>query len=149
MFWCRQQCMTPAPSCSPKQSLSEDRTNFRAENEQFMNRIPILAFGCMLILATVAQSQEVVVTGFPLGQGSNVEADFFEPYRSQLQNIADTLSKYPLAQAIVTGGADGQKYRRNDDAQNPSLALGRAHALRNLLVEKFDVDAGSLLVKDC
>jgi len=112
-----------------------------------VNRILIIAFGCVLVLAGVARPQEVVITGFPLGQGSNVDSSFFNPYHSQLQDIADTLLRHPLAQAIVIGGADGQRYRHNDDAQNPALALGRAHALRNLLVEKFNVDSNRIIIQ--
>jgi hypothetical protein len=93
------------------------------------------------------RSQEVVISDFPIGVGGDVSASFFEPYYSQLQAVADTLQKYPMALAIVTGGADGTRYLRDNDAKNPGLALGRAHALRNVLLDKFDVDPGQLVIQ--
>lgn len=106
-----------------------------------MSRIIILIIGCLALLPGTAQSQEVVISGFPVGVGGSVAKDFFVPYFPRLQAIADSLDKYPLAQAIVTGGADGERYRRNSDAMNPALALGRAHSLRNLLIYEFNVDS--------
>jgi len=112
-----------------------------------MIRFLISFTGCLLLSAAVVMPQEVVVTGFPLGQGSNVDPSFFRPYYPQLQEVADTLRKYPMVHAVVTGGADGQRYRRNSDAKNPALALGRAHALRNVLVHEFNVDSTRIMVQ--
>jgi hypothetical protein len=88
-----------------------------------------------------------VVEGFPIGVGGGASPKFFEPYYAQLQSIADTLLEYPLAWAIVTGGADGKRYRRDNDAKNAALALGRAHALRNVLVQKFNLDPTRIVVQ--
>jgi hypothetical protein len=94
-----------------------------------------------------SRAQEVVVSGFPIGVGGDVNPSFFEPYYPQLKTLADSLSKYPLAIAIITGGADGKRYLQNNDAKNPGLALGRAHALRNVLIDEFDVDPGQIVIQ--
>ena len=111
-----------------------------------MKRSVIIAIILVTFFA-VGRSQEVVITGFPLGVGSDVDPGFFESYYPQLQSLADTLRKYPLSFAIVTGGADGARFDRNHDAQNPGLAVGRAQALRNLLVNEFDIDPGRILIQ--
>jgi len=98
-------------------------------------------------LFVVAPAQEVIITGFPLGIGSDVDPSFFEAYFPQLQALADTLRDQPLTRAIVTGGADGARYLQNHDSQNPGLAIGRAHALRNLLVEKFNIESSRIVVQ--
>ncbi len=99
------------------------------------------------MLASIASSQEVIITDFPIGVGSNANKEFFAPYLDELQAITDTLQKYPLARAIVTGGADGEKYKQNNDAKNPGLALGRAHVLRNLLIDEFNVDSSQIIIQ--
>lgn len=100
-----------------------------------------MALLCLLMFPAIAITQTVVISDFPLGTGGSVGEDFFKPYQSQLQAIADTMQKYPLVGAIVTGGADGETFRRANDAMNPALALGRAHALRNILVNNFGIDS--------
>jgi len=104
-----------------------------------VTRFILLVAGCLALLPGVTWSQEVVVSGFPIGVGGSVSRDFFRPYYPELQAMADTLRKYPLVRAVITGGADGEHYRQNHDAKNPALALGRAHALRNLLIYEFNV----------
>jgi hypothetical protein len=106
-----------------------------------------LALICLALLPATAKSQELIIVDFPTGVGSGVSQDFFRPHYPELQAIADTLNKYPLVHAIVTGGADGERYRENNDASNPSLALGRAHALRNLLINEFKVDAKQIILQ--
>jgi len=106
-----------------------------------------MAAGIIAALLATGQAQEVIVTGFPLGVGNDIEPDFFEPYYHELQALTDSLSKYPLSFAIVTGGVDGSRYYRNHDAQNPGLAVGRAQALRNLLVNKFNVDPAQIVIQ--
>jgi hypothetical protein len=103
--------------------------------------------GYLLSLASFAASQEVIITDFPMGVGSDANKELFTPYLGKLQSIADTLQKYPLARAIVTGGADGEKYNKNHDAKNPGLALGRAHVLRNLLIDEFKVDSAQIYIQ--
>jgi len=102
---------------------------------------------CLLLMTGVALSQDVVVPDFPLGIGSGISQDFFKPYYSDLKAISDTLQKYPLTLVVVTGGADGNRYRRNNDANNPALALGRAHALRNFLIQQCRVDSMRILIQ--
>lgn len=92
-------------------------------------------------------SQEIVISDFPLGVGSSVSHGFFEPYYAELQKMVDTLNKYPMAQAVVTGSADGYQYHQSNDAKNNGLALGRAHALRNTLVNIFDVSPTRIIVQ--
>jgi hypothetical protein len=82
-----------------------------------------------------------------LTNNSRVGQDFFKPYYADLQSVADTLHKYPMVTAIITGGADGERYRQNNDAQNPALALGRAHVLHDLLMNKFNVDSTQLVIQ--
>jgi hypothetical protein len=82
-----------------------------------------------------------------LGVGSDIKPAFFDSYLPQLQSLADTLAKYPFSFAVVTGCADGIRYKSNNDAQNPGLAIGRAQALRNLLVKDFGVDPGRIVVQ--
>jgi hypothetical protein len=99
-----------------------------------MKQYLILTLISLAFLTGPVLSQEVVITDFPLGVGGSVDPDVFKPYYAQLKAISDTLRMYPLARAIVAGGADGEEYRENNDAKNPGLALGRAYILRNLLI---------------
>jgi len=103
---------------------------------------------CFLLgsYCTVA-SQEVIITDFPLGIGGSIDSNFFKPYYSQLELLADTLAKYPMAMAVVTGGADGIQFSENHDSQNPGLAMGRANILRNLLINRFNVDSNKILIQ--
>ena len=112
-----------------------------------MKKSIIIAIVLVAALFAAGRTQEVVITGFPLGVGSDVDPGFFEPYHPQLQSLADTLRKYTMSFAIVTGGADGARFDKNHDAQNPGLAVGRAQALRNLLVNKFSIDPGKILIQ--
>ncbi|UCC43967.1 MAG: hypothetical protein JSU65_12770 [Candidatus Zixiibacteriota bacterium] len=112
-----------------------------------MTKYTVLVIGCLALMAGPALSQEVVIDGFPVGVGGDVNQDIFREYHSDLKAVADTLHKYPLARAIVTGGADGERYRQNHDAKNPGLALGRAHVLRSLLVNEFDVDSAQIVIR--
>lgn len=107
----------------------------------------ILLFGCLILIGGPTRAQEVVITDFPLGVGGSVDPTIFRPHQAQLKAIADTLRKYPSALAVVTGGADGEKYRENNDAKNPGLALGRAHALRNWMMQNFGVDSIRLVIQ--
>ena len=108
----------------------------------------IIVIVCLLIIScSFAVSQEVVITDFPLGVGGSVDSGFFESYYSQLEILADTLEKYPLAIAVVTGGADGVRFKENHDSQNPGLAVGRAHILRNILVDKFNVNPDRIVIQ--
>jgi hypothetical protein len=95
----------------------------------------------------MGQAQEVMISGFPPGVGGDIDPGFLEPYYSQLSALADTLEKYPLSVAVVTGSADGLRYLKNNDAKNPGLAAGRAMMLRNLLVNKFGIDSTRILVQ--
>jgi len=112
-----------------------------------MKQFMVLAIGCLVLSAGPALTQEVVITDFPLGVGGSVDPDLFKPYYGQLEAISDTLRMYPLARAIVMGGADGEQYRENQDAHNPGLALGRAHILRNLLINEFKVDSTQIIIQ--
>ncbi len=95
----------------------------------------------------MAFSQELVISDFPLGVGGSVNPELFKPYYADLKAISDTLHHYPLARAIITGGADGEKYREAHDAKNPGLAVGRAHILRNLLITEFKVDSTQIVIQ--
>ncbi len=95
----------------------------------------------------VGQSQEVIITGFPPGIGSDTDPGIFEPYHLQLSALADTLHRYPLSMAIVTGGADGIRFSQDHNAKNPGLALGRALTLRNLLVAEYNIDSDRIVIQ--
>jgi hypothetical protein len=110
-------------------------------------RLMVLVIGLLVLSAAIASPQEVVITGFPVGVAGGVSPTFFEPYYPQLQALVDTLKKYPLTQAVVTGGADGERYRQSHDAKNPALALGRAHALRNVLIYQFKIDSTRIAIR--
>ncbi len=112
-----------------------------------MKNLTFTVVGCLLLLASFATSQEVIITDFPIGVGRDVKKELFAPYLGELKAITDTLQKYPLARAIVTGGADGERYKQNNDAKNPGLALGRAHILRNLLIDEFNVDSSQIIIQ--
>ncbi len=112
-----------------------------------MNKLIKIVAIFVASLFVVAPTQEVIVTGFPLGIGSDVDPSLFKAYFPQLKALADTLRSQPLTRAIVTGGADGARYRQNHDSQNPGLAIGRAHALRNLLVEEFNIESSRIVVQ--
>ncbi len=102
---------------------------------------------CLLLLAPIVMSQEVTIKDFPIGVAGKVDPSIFKPYYPQLQAIADTMKSDPKALAIVTGSADGNTYRASHDAKNPGLALGRAHALRNLMIFEFGVDSTRIVVQ--
>ena len=106
----------------------------------------VLVIGCLVLVAGAAATEEVVITDFPLGIAGSVDLSIFEPHMAQFKAIADTLKKDPMLRAVITGGADGQRYRSSHDAKNPSLALGRAHALRSVLMENFAVDSTQILI---
>jgi len=106
----------------------------------------VWALTLVFVLGMAASSQEVVIPDFPLGVAGSIESGFFEPYKAQLQAVADTLRTYPKSKAIIVGGADGEQYRQNNDALNPGLALGRALILRNLLVNEFKVDSSQIVI---
>ncbi len=112
-----------------------------------MNKLLILVGVGICLFCGHALAQDVVIPNFPVGVAGSVEADFFRPYMAQLQAVADTLKKYPLVQAIVTGGADGHRYASQNDAKNPGLALGRAHLLAKLLIEDLHVDSAQLTIQ--
>lgn len=112
-----------------------------------MTKYIIMIFGCLILLTSVALPQEVVITDFPVGVGGSVDQDIFKPYHNDLRAIADTLKKYPLSRAIITGSADGIKYRQSNDAKNPALALGRAHALLNYMIAEFKVDSSQVAIR--
>lgn len=109
----------------------------------------LTAFTVVLIaaLTRVAAAQEVVINGFPLGVGSSVDPAFWEPHYAELARFADVLNANPEARAVIVGRADGTRYRISSDAKNPGLALGRAHALRNVLVSRFGVDSTRLVIQ--
>ena len=107
----------------------------------------VLLAGILALTVTAAGAQEVVITGFPLGVGATIEQKFFEPYFPQLQSVADQIALDPLAHAIVVGQADGARYVTDNDAKNPGLSLGRAHALRNVLVRHFGVDSTRVFIQ--
>jgi len=107
----------------------------------------VLLTAFLTLAAGVAAAQEVTVTGFPVGIAGSVGSDFFQPHHDALKGIADSLARDPLAIAIITGGADGEHYRKHHDAMNPGLALGRAHALRNYLIDALNVNAYQLIVQ--
>jgi hypothetical protein len=102
---------------------------------------------CLILLASAAMTQEVIITNFPVGVGGSVKAGLFQPYYPKIKAIVDTLHHYPLARAIVSGGADGAKFANNNDALNPGLALGRAHILRDLLISEFKVDSTQIIIQ--
>jgi hypothetical protein len=112
-----------------------------------MIRSVILLLICLIMLTSIAISQELVFSNFPIGVGGSVSPELFKSYYSDLKALSDTLHHYPLARAIVTGGADGEQYRNGHDAKNPGLALGRAHVLRNLLVTEFHVDSTQIMIQ--
>lgn len=110
-------------------------------------RITVLVVALLAALAAVAGAQEVVISGFPLGVGSSIDPGFWEPHTSALTEVADALKQHPEARAVIVGRADGTRYRDGNDAKNPGLSLGRAHALRNVLVDRFGVDSTRLFIQ--
>ena len=112
-----------------------------------MTKRKLLLIVLITLLATTVCSQEVILTDFPAGVAGDVDQGLFDSYKSDLQVIADTLTRYPKALAIVTGGADGLRFHRYNDALNPGIALGRAHALRNYLISEMGIDSTQILVQ--
>ena len=110
-------------------------------------RITILVVALLAAFAALAGAQEVVIGGFPLGVGSSIDPEFWEPHTDALSGVADALRQHPEARAVIVGRADGTRYRDGNDAKNPGLSLGRAHALRNVLVDRFGVDSTQLLIQ--
>ena len=112
-----------------------------------MKKTTVLIVGLVALLATAAGAQEVVITGFPLGVGTTVSDGFFKPFYPQLQELAEALKADPQARAVMVGQADGARYTDDNDAKNPGLSLGRAHALRNVLVQAFQVDPTQIFIQ--
>jgi len=92
-------------------------------------------------------SQEVVVSGFPLGVGGSVEPDFFEPYFAELRAIADTLRSDPTASRDCYRQRGRDRIQRRSRRQESRPALGRAHVLRNLLVLDLGVDSARITIE--
>ena len=107
----------------------------------------VFVTACLALSLGSVAAQEATIIGFPVGIGSSAGPDFYEPYQAQLQAIADTLKKYPLAKGIITGSADSEKYRRNNDAMNPALALGRAHTVLNYMMSHFGLQKDQLYLR--
>ncbi len=107
----------------------------------------VLLLGCLLLISGSTSAQEVVIPDFPVGVAGGVNEDFLRPYYDQLKVIADSLKADPMARAIITGGADGSRFAKNNDAINPALALGRAHFLRRYLIDQFGVDSSRLVIQ--
>ena len=112
-----------------------------------MSRILVYVIGLVALLALPLGAQELVITGFPLGVGATVGEEFFEPHYAQLQSFADVLQAEPSSRVIIVGQADGARYTKDNDAKNPGLSLGRAHALRNVLVSTFQVDPTQIFIQ--
>lgn len=112
-----------------------------------MMKFLILLIGCLSLFIGLVVPQEVIITDFPVGVGGSIGADFFKPYYEGLKALSDTLHRYPLIRAIITGGADGIQYGENNDAHNPALALGRAHLLRDYLLNEFKIDSTQLVIQ--
>ncbi len=107
----------------------------------------VLLLACLSLIAGSALSQEVVIPDFPVGVAGGAGNDFLKPYHNQLKAIADSLKADPMARAIITGGADGSRFAKNNDAINPALALGRAHFLRRYIIDEFGVDSSRLIIQ--
>ncbi len=112
-----------------------------------MIRATSLILGVILLLLGQAVGQEIMIPDFPLAIGGSVGSEQFKPFQAELKAVADTLQKYRLARAIITGESDGERFRHNHDAQNPGVALGRAHALRNLLIEDYGVAPSQIVIQ--
>jgi len=112
-----------------------------------MAKYLLIIVACLAMAASATSVKEVVITDFPLGVAGSVDEKIFEPYLDQLKAIADTVKQDPTIRAVVTGGADGQRYRQSHDAKNPSLALGRAHILRSLLMHTYGVDSTQIHIR--
>ena len=94
-----------------------------------------------LAIFAEAWSQEVVITGFPIGKGMEVlRTDFLKPYYPIFQNIADTLETDPSAEVEIVAMSDGNEYREYNDPLNAALAFSRVNAIIAVLVDKFHID---------
>jgi len=107
----------------------------------------VLLLGCLILISGSVMSREVVIPDFPIGAAGSVSKDFLKPYHDALKVIADSLKSDPMTRAIITGGADGTKYLKNNDAQNPALAVGRAHFLRQYMINEFKVKLPQLVIQ--
>lgn len=107
----------------------------------------ITIFCLLLLLGASGNAQEILLTDFPMGTSSSVGDDFFQPYYESLSKFADSLNKYPMLNAVILGSADGNRFKQDHDSKNPGLALGRAHTLRNFMVDKFSVNPDQLLIE--
>ncbi|MCH9031356.1 MAG: hypothetical protein IIB00_03750 [candidate division Zixibacteria bacterium] len=112
-----------------------------------MKKLIVTVVGLLLMPLAIALPQEVAITEFPLGVGGSVGVEHFKPYFPQLRELAETLNNSPGTQVVITGSADGVSYSNDNDAKNSGLALGRAHALRNILVEEFGVDITRIIIQ--
>ncbi len=111
-----------------------------------MTKFLLLIICSLMLMMSIGFTQEVIIDGFPKGIGESVDQEFFKKYLPQLKAISDSLHKYPQVNVIITGSADGEQYRMDHDAKNPGLALGRAHTLRDLLVNQFNVDRSQIII---
>ena len=115
--------------------------------ESRMKKLILTVVGFVLLPLAMALPQEVVITNFPLGVGGSVGVKHFEPYYPQLREMVKTLNNTPETHLVITGSADGFNYNSDNDAKNSGLALGRAHALRNILVGEFGADVTRVIIQ--
>lgn len=112
-----------------------------------MNTHLARVIGVILLLAAAGSAEELLIGDFPLGVGRSIAPSFFDAYNAQLKAFADSLQADPSLRIVITGSADSHKYRANNDAKNPGLALGRAHVVRNHLIGRFGIDSLRIMIQ--
>lgn len=66
------------------------------------------------------------------------KADVKPAFRGEIQEVADFMTTYPKSTAVIEGHTDS----RGDADYNQGLSQRRADAVRSVLVEEMDIDAG-------
>lgn len=97
----------------------------------------------MAAIPIAAQTQDtlrVVMSGFPLGIGSNVKDDFYKPYADQLRKFWPILKENPYAHLVSIGCVDANEYLTNNDAKNGGLSTKRSNYGKFTMVEYFGID---------
>lgn len=109
--------------------------------------VAVIALCVMVTIPKWAVAEEIVIRGFPLGVGENLDDQFLAPYYSQLAALAESLRIDPLAELVVRGSRDDSRYRNDHDAKNAGLSVGRADLVEKYLVQNFGADSNRISIE--
>ena len=120
---------TPAPTPTPAPDADQDGVPDSRDNcPDTPRNYAVDTSGCPIPIEEVARIELLVNFDF---DGSEVRAEYF----SEIEEVADFLRQYPDVIAELEGHTDG----RGTDVYNQGLSERRANAVRNVLINQFNV----------